>query len=52
MTQEPPAILLLCVHNAGRSLDEVRRIRDDIRRRVAALLRELGVPLSADGGVT
>lgn len=31
---------------AGRSLDEVRRIRDDIRRRVAALLSELGVSVT------
>jgi protein-tyrosine-phosphatase len=32
---------------AGRSVDEVRRIRDDIRRRVMALLGELGVPVTA-----
>lgn len=29
---------------AGRAIEDVRRIRDDVRRRVAELLRELGVP--------
>jgi protein-tyrosine-phosphatase len=33
---------------AGRPLAEVRHIRDDIRRRVVALLDELGVPVSAE----
>ncbi len=32
---------------SGRPLDEVRRIRDDIRGRVVALLGELGVPVTA-----
>jgi hypothetical protein len=29
---------------AGRSVDDVRPIRDDVERRVRALLAELGVP--------
>ena len=32
---------------AGKPIETVRRIRDDIRGRVAGLLRELGVPLVA-----
>ena len=32
---------------AGRPIEEVRAIRDDIRSRVAALLRELGIDIRA-----
>ena len=32
---------------AGRSVDEVRPVRDDIEQRVRSLLSELGVPVSA-----
>ena len=35
---------------AGQSVEAVRPIRDDIRRRVELLLAELGAP--AEGGVT
>lgn len=35
------------VDPAGKSIDDVRPIRDDIKARVLALLGELGVPVSA-----
>lgn len=39
MTTEPE-ILYVCVHNAGRSVDEVRPIVDEIEHRVIALIAE------------
>ena len=36
-----PEVLFVCVHNAGRTADEIRPIRDDIDRRVRALLADL-----------
>ncbi len=50
-----PVVLFVCVHNAGRSqmalgwspfgktVDQVRPVRDEIGRRVSELLADLGV---------
>jgi len=36
-----PEVLFVCVHNAGQGVEAVRPIRDEIDRRVLALLEEL-----------
>ncbi|MDH6236694.1 hypothetical protein [Cryobacterium sp. CG_9.6] len=34
-------VLFVCIHNAGRGIDDVRPIRDNIEARVEALLAEI-----------